>query len=795
MQYGPASDATSMVTRDQLRAESLLEKLNAFDAALDAHWSRWYPRAREWYALHAGDQWDREARLELEAKKRNPVVMNRVDAMVSAISGAEISNRQTVRFAPREPGDVVVNELLTGAADWARDQCDAQDEESQGFRDCLICGLGSLEQSMNYLQDPEGMLAVDRRDPLEFAIDPSARKSNYVDANYIRRKRRINKDEKRKFFPQLCEQGSSGAGYYGGQHTRPLPGRAYSGKDGWEEAPVPPDQEEIIEYQWREVERCVLVINPANGEKVVLKPQDVARFAMAGVDPIADLGGMEIMQWVWWRAFRSGDHCIKEPLPDDEFTYKFITGKIDHNTGLPYGTVRAMVDPQRWSNKFLAQIDFIISSNAKGGILYEADAFEDPREAEERWAEGDSMIETTPGAVSKGKITNKPVPPYPQGIDRLFQIATAALPEVVGVNKEMLGIADQAQAGVLEYQRKQAAYGVLSVFFDSMKRYRKLAGRHMLKLIAKYMSDGRLIRITNPKSGQQQYVPLMHQSDIAKFDVIVDEAAAGPNQKERVWQMLLGLGQVMQSLQQLPPDMIVSIMEYSPLPASLVDKLRELIAKGQNDPNAQAMQQQMQQLQFAGQQAQVQKLQGEAAEANARAQKVLAEAQVVMPRLQIEAAKAKTEVEVQQQRMGLDFTRLQADVGLRMIDQRHAATQHEDSRADAREARLQDREDGMRSLRSPTGAIGSGKTANSEQALLYVLSGVAQTNQGVAEAMTKVAEAMSAPTEIIRDAQGRTAGARKVLPSRERGDPDPEPLAPPQPALTPSPIAENAPPA
>jgi hypothetical protein len=175
-----------------------------------------------------------------------------------------------------------------------------------------------------------------------------------------------------------------------------------------------------------------------------------------------------------------------------------------------------------------------------------------------------------------------------------------AVPGVSGVNKEMLGVVERDQAGILDHQRKQAAYAVLAGFFDSLRRYRRQQGRHLLKLITKYMSDGRLIRIVG-RQGNVQYLPLIRDPDVSKYDVIVDEAPAGPNQKERTF-MFLQSPFGAEVMKNAPPQIQLKFLEYTPLPVSLVSDIQKMAEEmpEQKDPalvkaemDAQIRQQQM----------------------------------------------------------------------------------------------------------------------------------------------------------------------------------------------------------
>ncbi|MEJ0071206.1 MAG: hypothetical protein WDO24_23445 [Pseudomonadota bacterium] len=77
-----------------------------------------------------------------------------------------------------------------------------------------------------------------------------------------------------------------------------------------------------------------------------------------------------------------------------------------------------MLDPQRWANKWLSQTLHILNTGAKGGVIAELDAFDDPDEAEESWADPAAIVWAQKGGVSAGKIMPRPQTPMPAGNER-----------------------------------------------------------------------------------------------------------------------------------------------------------------------------------------------------------------------------------------------------------------------------------------------------------------------------------------------------------------------------------------
>lgn len=545
----------------------------------DKHLGEWREEARECYAFVAGDQWSREDKAALMEMNRAPVVFNRIGPMVDSVAGSEVNNRQQVQYVPRQVGDTGVNEVLTGAADYIRDNCDAEDEESDSFVDSVTCGVGCTETVMDDVDNPEGEVRIERRDPLSMRWDPSAKKRNLSDRKWDQREEWLDEEEIEAKWPDKAELIGIGTDWGGDNedqepHNQTLAwlyerdATGYDSKSG---------KFRVIHHQWYELEAYRLALDPATGQVVEFDDDTfntvTERLAALGMPPMQSVAKK---RKVFKEAFICGDVVLEErPIPVGMFTRKFITAKRDRNKNTWYGIVRAMIDPQRWANKFFSQILHIINTNAKGGLMVEEGATDNLRKFKEDWSKSDSVVELSSGAISGGKVMPKPPPQVPTEIGRMLEFSISSLRDTTGINLEMLGMADRQQAGVLEAQRKQSAMTVLSSLFDALRRYRKEQGRLLAKYITEFMSDGRLVKIVGG-DGTEKYVPLIRDPSVMEYDVVVDEAASTVNTKERTFAILM---QLMPQLQNLGVPFSADLLEYTPLPAAMVEKWKQMMAQ------------------------------------------------------------------------------------------------------------------------------------------------------------------------------------------------------------------------
>lgn len=557
--------------------DDLKQMFTEWDRDLDGHWSAWRKEARECFDIVAGRSWSRYERVEMQDAKRVPVEFNRTLPLVKAVAGAEISGRLRVDYKPRTMGDSLTNEMLTSGAEWIRDECDAAGEESQAFFNTLVCGLGFTETRLDFEIDPEGRVIEDCIDSLEVDIDPSARKACASDRKYMRRRRTFTpREAKERFGDDVTGSDDNHAG-----ESVDDPRNAYS--DDTERSKRNRDEVVIKEYQWYELRKEFVVMNPADGTTISVEQADFRKLQKAAKQAGRAFQHLERRVRVYRRAFVADTRILEvEDLPSKAFTINVITGDYDRNEGTWFGLVRPMRDPQKWANKFFSLIIHIVATNAKGGVLAEEDAIEDIDEFEETWAAGDSVSIVRAGGLNK--IKEKPKAQYPAGIDRMMETAQTAIRDVAGVSPEFLGQADRMQAGTLEHQRKQAAYGIMAGFFDSQRRFRKEQGRLMLTLMA-YLPKGTLIRVTMDDWENPKYVPmeaLALDPETMKFDVIVSEAPSGPNQKERTFQVILQILPAVKDM--MTPELWLEVLRFSPLPDAFVQKVKAAFAQAQEAP-------------------------------------------------------------------------------------------------------------------------------------------------------------------------------------------------------------------
>jgi hypothetical protein len=743
---------------EQLEAdESLLEEIRSRYTAARDHSYKWRVEARECFAMYAGDQWSEDDKAKLLEQQRVPVTFNRVSVFVDAVIGYEVNNRQETRYIPRTPGDAKVNELLTEAANYFRDECDAEFEESDAFRDMIICGMGWTNDRLSDETNPDFDLVRDRVDPLSMLWDPSARKPNLADARYFFYETDFSRDEAKALVPEWSGEYIAADWLTDNSDVEPGHNNPRSQYKGEDNGRSPVRDVRVLEYQFCEDKLEHIVTRPPRldemtgqmlpAEEAILSDEDwedLQKESAEDIESLINSGKIKHAtkrKRIWRRYFMIGAEPFekKHPYPEGP-TYHCITGKRDRNTGYWFGIVRALMDPQKWSNKFMVQIMHLINSSAKPGYDIEKGAVENQKNFEANSAKPGAINVFTDGSIQKGRVQYRQASGLPPDLSNLLQYSNDAHSDVSGVNAELLGMADREQAGVLEYQRKQSAVTLLAPLFDSFRRYRKMAGRCWLYFMQHYLTDGRLVRITqeegedmqipfqqgeipNPQfqqqdgmapgqdMQQQQQSPTIQFFDAqtSKYDVIIDQSASSPNMKEATWMALQPMLPFF--MESGDPDLAGLVLEYSPAPESFMQKYRDLMAARAQEPpppdpemmkieaQIQAKQAEMQMKQQEGQQQFALEQQKAQFQLQIEREKMMLEKQKAEMQMQMEWTKFQQELRITQAKAGIQMQTEQAKAEVQIETAKQSA-EAENQRANFKTNAEVKRQDKMASAKA-----------------------------------------------------------------------------------------------
>jgi len=170
------------------------------------------------------------------------------------------------------------------------------------------------------------------------------------------------------------------------------------------------------------------------------------------------------------------------------------------------------------------------------------------------------------------------------------------------------------------------------------------------------------------KDEQTQYVPLAMDTGTAKFDVIVDDAPSAPNEKEKTWAVIEKMMPVLAQADLGMGDW-ADILEYSPLPSSFANKVREKAKQQEQDPS--------QQLAVQMGAAELQLKQAQAQKTMAEAQATGGEAQVQQAEQQFRAMEMQADAQASQQERQFKAAEGQMDLREGMMDLAAAREQRE----------------------------------------------------------------------------------------------------------------------
>lgn len=293
---------------------------------------------------------------------------------------------------------------------------------------------------------------------------------------------------------------------------------------------------------------------------------------------------MKYEQFWYGKYMSSWGHVLWEgetPFMHEE--HPFIIALYPLLDGEVWGFVEDIIDQQRYINRLITLMDFIIGFSAKGVLLVPEDSIPDGMTLDdfaEEWTKfnGVIKIKLKPGQQLPAQITGKAAN---NGINEMLMLQLRLLQDISGVNPAIQG--QQAKSGTaasLYMQETENASLNSKDYMQTFNDFKRNRDMKVLKMIKQYYKDQRYIHISGGVFKDQNEVYDPDRVRDLEVEVVVSEGTNTPVYRQVTDNTLFELLR-MQAIN------VEMFLENSSLP--FADRLLEQI----NQLKQQAMQQQM----------------------------------------------------------------------------------------------------------------------------------------------------------------------------------------------------------
>jgi hypothetical protein len=648
-----------------------------------------YENTETCWSFYNADQMTYSDKIQFEdtwgRKRRAMVNFNKVQQNVDSVVGFMAQNRRVAKYIARlnsNQGQQLYSKNMNALYDYHRENQNADQLETDQDLDMMVGGVGATDTDLSYIignatSMPNGEILKNKLDSACVYWDPSAKGKNLLDARWAGYWRDYELQDALELFQgsvegdfqEVSDESPSDTGYtfnpYGGIYDKIklMNTVEWTSKES--------EMVRVRNHQWMQYETFYKAANPLyttddpmNAMYIKLRldmikseiklvgdteQEDMFEFDPSAEDFVFDestknklvkeFGNLikivPFKRKVFYCAVVSGQHVFTwfKSVSQQGFTIKFKTGTWNRNRKIWMGMVNGMMEPQKYFNKALTELMFIIAANSKGGVMIEEDAVEDIADFESKWAKTDAVIKVNSGAIAQGKIMPKTQSAVPTGLEGIIQLADANI-AANGVDPSFLGnLNKEDMSGILFKRRIKQVVAKLGRYMDSITLYQKEDARLHGDLIPVWIQNnkGSMVRITGDE-GAPEFIQITEDLLAPEYDVSIEEAPQSTEEKQETSVALTGIASNLMAVGALQQGLsfLSESLQFMSLDGDVRNRLTQsLQPKDQVDPQQFAMmQQQLQMLQKVIDSGQIEKMRSETERNYAQAAKTMKDAQL-----------------------------------------------------------------------------------------------------------------------------------------------------------------------
>lgn len=283
-----------------------------------------------------------------------------------------------------------------------------------------------------------------------------------------------------------------------------------------------------------------------------INAERLAQGAALGMDPdsIALIYAERKYEYYWQVKFLTPNGiCIRSmetPYTHEEHPYSFAV--MPMTDGAIRGVMNDLIDIQRYINRLIVMIDFIMGASAKGVLLVPEDCIPDgmtPDDFATEWVKGNGVVVYKPG--KNGIDMPKQISANSTNIGAwdMLKLEMNLLQQVSGISGAVQGHTPRANTPSSLYaQEAQNSTLNYRIVFDAFRAFKQDRDEKLLKVLMQYYTDRRHVDISGDAYTETAkfYDPQMAKK-IVDFNLVVSQSTDTPVFRAAMDDMLMQLFQ------------------------------------------------------------------------------------------------------------------------------------------------------------------------------------------------------------------------------------------------------------
>lgn len=457
--------------------------------------------------FYDGIQLETEDLMTLDNRGQDPLVFNLTKNTVNWLLGTERKSRIDFSVKPRRKADVIEAKTKTKGIKYVQDMSHGEFVRSEAFADAVRAGLGWIEIGAHEQEEP----IYYRKENWRYMWFDHLGGDELKTWRFVLREKWTDLDVAQAMFPdraeaiELLSTGVNSLYPYIPEDpvitdnasefdietdVDALLGGAYDGLR---------ERVKLCEM-WYRVPGKVKLLRMRDEEtpygtrnNVIFRPNEAEhQYLVRGkYATLFETIKMTTRVGIWAGATFLQDELT--PYDHDNFPFFPIFCYRRKRDGMPYGIIRDIRDPQSDLNKRRSKALFMLSAHR---VIYEKGAIDDPARFRDEMDRPDGLAEVNTGAMSSNKVHVVEEQALAAAQLELARDDAMFIKDISGVQQESLGKATNATSGKAIQARDQNSHTSSGVVFDNYYQSFQLQGEFILALIEQYWDGKKEFRIT-----------------------------------------------------------------------------------------------------------------------------------------------------------------------------------------------------------------------------------------------------------------------------------------------------------